>query len=291
MSYFFFRKRLTNRLQYICLFQNLRSLFFFFLALHHSFGQQGSSYGQQPPSKVQLEDIEQDNLKNAQPPSSSQGSPVPQYSQYPTQNQQQLLYSLPPQQGVPATSQQQAGGIPVFTAPQQGAAYQAGPPQQFIYYTQAPQQLSPYELPFFSGNYPYVPQASQPAVPAASTNLNDYYKSLQATAGKPGQLAPASLKAVPQVPQVPAYFLPAAALQQPYYQPVSLASGSPYLAYNAFYPLQAAQKSVYSAGVKSTTPAVPTKSDDKFVPIGSQNYRFEYTSPDFSKPDFAKLRG
>lgn len=275
------------------IFQKFHSLFFFIFALHHTFGQPNPNYGHQSQTKVQLEDIEQDNLKNSQQQSLNQGSSPTQYSQYAVQSQpnQPLVYNFPQQQQqqvvpVTATQQQQqsVGGVPLFSVPQPAAAFAPGTPPAFIYYTQAPQQLSPYELPFYSGS-PYVaPQPGQPA------NLNEYYKSLQtASAVKPGHVAPvsaASLKTVPQV-SVPNYYLTGGALQQPYYQSLSFPANSPYLAYNPYFAVQPTQKSVFSAGVKSTTPAVPTKNDEKFTPVGNPpTYRFEYTSP-----EFAKLRG
>ena len=230
---------------------------------------------------MQLEDIEQDNLKSVQQ-TSNQVQSAPQYTaQYPSQNAQ-LVYSVPTQQsqhvtaGQTAAAPQTAATYPLYTIPAQTTGSLPGQ-QHYIYYMQAPQQLA-YDVPYFGNGYTFVPQT----VPSANVNVNDLYKTLQPQAGNSAvskNAPPSAVKTAP-VPQIPAnyYFSP---IPQTYYSPVHVpqvpVTNTPqYVAYNSFYPVQTAQKSVYSAGVKSTT-AAPSKTQTE------ASYRYEYNSPDFAK--------
>lgn len=283
------------------------------LLVHSCLCQQPTSYS--PQSQTKLEDIERDNLKSAQSQTVSPQvqSQVPtQYVQYPTQDQS--YYSLvAPQQSVPVAAPGQQSATPgigqqVFTVPnQQSAAALFGQQQQPIFYfnpSQQPQQPSQQQAYDFSGLslYPFVlPQGGVPNVLSA-----DYYKSFQASGqpkapgvataavANPGALPATAAGAAATIPSqafknVPGfqfggnYFIPAAS-QSALYQPVSFqpqnAAAAQYY-YNSLYQLQSPQKSVYAAGVKSTTPASPIKAkDDQFVPIGSSNYRLEYSTAD-----------
>lgn len=283
------------------------------LLVHGCLCQQPTSYA--PQSQTKLEDIERDTLKSAQSVTASPQvqSQVPtQYVQY--SPQEQSYYGLiAPQTAVPVAPGQQAAtpgvGQQVFTVPnQQSAALFAAQQQQPIFYfnpQQQPQQPQQQQQAYdFSGLslYPFVlPQGGVPNVLSA-----DYYKSLQASAGQakapgvptaniasPAGLPATAAGATATIPSqafknVPGfqfgsnYFIPAAP-QTPLYQPVSFQppNAATQYYYNSLYQLQSPQKSVYAAGVKSTTPASPLKTkDDQFVPIGSSNYRLEYSTAD-----------
>lgn len=270
------------RLNFGISFQIVRCFIFACLALSNlnSGLAQQPAYRPESSQKVQLEDIEQDNLKSVQQ-STNQIQSVPQYtSQYPTQqNAAQIVYSLPTQQSqhVPTgqTTNQAAASYPLYTIPAQPSATLPGQ-QHYIYYSQ-PQQLSPYDVPFFGSAYSFVPQSAQSVLPT-NVNVNDLYKTLQPQTTSTSAKAATAVKTA--APQIPASYYFSPIPQTTYYSPVHLpqvpVSNTPqYVAYNSFYPVQTAQKSVYSAGVKSTT-AAPVKNTES-------NYRFDYNSPDFAK--------
>ena len=242
---------------------------------------QQPSYRPESSQKVQLEDIEQDNLKSVQQ-STSQVQSSPQYTaQYQSQNSP-LVYPVPTQQSqhvVPAqASAPQTATYPLFAVPTQTGAGLPGQ-QHYIYYMQTPQQLA-YDVPFFGAGYPFVPQTAQSVLPQ-NVNVNELYKTLQPQVQSASGKSTPNVKTAAAAPQLPPnyYF---STLPQTYYSPVHIpqvpVSNSPqYVAYNSFYPVQAAQKSVYSSGVKSTT-AAPVKQQQT-----ESSYRFEYNSPDFAK--------
>lgn len=282
------------------------------LLIHGCLCQQPTSYS--PQSQTKLEDIERDNLKSPQSQTTTPQvqSQVPtQYLQYSTPDQS--YYSLvAPQASVPGVAPGQQAATPgvgqqLFAVPNQQSAaalfaQQQQQQQQPIFYFNPSQQPQQQQQPAydFSGLslYPFVLQ--QGGVPNVLSA--DYYKSLQATAGQaktPGA-APATItspaagaaatipsqafKNVQSFPFGGNYFIPAAS-QSALYQPVSFqpqnAAAAQYY-YNSLYQLQSPQKNVYAAGVKSTTPASPIKAKDEqqFVPIGSSNYRLEYSTAD-----------
>lgn len=260
-------------------------------------------------SQTKLEDIERDNLKSAQSQTVSPQVPtqVPtQYLQYPAQDQS--YYGLvAPQQSVPVVAPGQqaptapAVGQQVFTFPnQQSIAALFAQQQQPIFYfnPQQPQQQQQQQQQQpaydFSGLSQYPFALPQGGVPFSA----DYYKNVQAGQAKTPTIAaafPASAGAAATIPaqafkNTPGfqfggnYFIPAAS-QPALYQPVSFQppnAAAPQYYYNSLYQLQSPQKSVYAAGVKSTTPTSPTKAkeEQQFVPIGSSNYHLQYSTAD-----------
>lgn len=244
------------------------------LLTHQSLCQQPSAYST-ASGQTKLEDVDRDALKQQSHVASAAPVP-PQYVQYATPDQ--FVYQLQPQQqavqyAIPqAPGQQNAPPTPLVAAGvapshQPQAVYTAGPQQPVIYVNQNGQPID------FSALSLY---------PAAAAGFPSYVPTTGAVAGK---TTPSAAKTVqPHVPN--AYIIPnaaaAAALQQ-YYQPVAFSQpANAQYYYNTLYQLQTPQKSVYSAGVKSTTPAIPVKGkDEQFV---GSNYFVSNPNP------FDKLR-
>ncbi len=275
----------------MCIFQKRYSILALLLIAHHSLCQQTSSTFSSSQTKVQLEDIERDNLKSAQVQSSSQQVPQ-QYVQYPSQDQQQFVYNLPVQQSAPVaqTAQQPAQASQLFAVPNQQLQQALFTPnqQQLYYFTQSQQPTLDFAgVSLYPSGYPYVvPQSNQ-----ASAITAEYLKALQANTAAAKTAGAPLVKTVPS--QVAGNFILPASLQQPLYQPITLSQAqSPAQFYYNYYPVQAPAKSFYAAGVKSTTPVVPVKAkEEPYVPIGGSggaNYRIEYPTQD--QLNFGKVR-
>lgn len=274
---------------------------------------QPSQYTPAPQQgKVQLEDIERDNLKSSQTPTTNvqhqqqqqqqvQVQPQQQYIAYP---QDQLFYIQPqqaaalfqtPQQSVPSIygAQPSTGGL---VSPQQQQFFvqpyytQQAAPQSYPYVDFSQFQLYPSVLPY---SLPQTASHTGQVNQVAPNVVSDYFKSAAAAV----QPSPAQLK-TPQLPQVQASVKTAQTTQVPalnnyllgntlpntYYQPVQFASqpqNPQYYSYNSFYqvPNPVAAKSVFSSGIKSTTPSIPTKlKDEPFVPVNNGNYRYDFAT-------------
>lgn len=287
------------------------------------YSQQTAQYTATPQSgKVQLEDIERDNLKNTQTPATNT-QPQVQPQQYITYPQDQLFYTLQPQQAAALFQNPQQPVTSLYAAQPSTSGIVSPQQQQFFvppYYTQpaaaaaaaAPQSYPSYvdfgNFPFYPAVYPYaVPQTASQTGQVAQVSPNvvsDYFKSAAAVQPSAAQVktqqipqVQASLKAAPtaQIPSLNNYLL-SNTLPNTYYQPVSFTQpqNPQFYSYNSFYPTvpNTAAKSVFSSGIKSTTPSSPTKlKEEPFVPVNNGNYRYDFATAEQNNYNKVRVSG